>query len=115
MKMVFVYNADAGRWNALLDSAHKLLRPDTYECALCQLTHGALGEKKAWKTFREESGIEMEFLHRNEWSSEHGAEQDLPVILRVEEDTSEVLLSAVEIAACKDLEALIDRIRTRTR
>ena len=33
-------------FNTLTDAAHKLLRPSTYKCSLCQLTHGHFGEKK---------------------------------------------------------------------
>jgi len=33
-RLVIVYNANAGWAAALMDAAHKLLRPETYECSL---------------------------------------------------------------------------------
>ena len=40
--LILVYNADSGFFNALADSAHKLLSPSTYDCRLCALTYGAI-------------------------------------------------------------------------
>lgn len=52
MKLIFVYNAESGKLNALLDIAHKVIKPETYQCFLCALTHDALSEKKAWSDFK---------------------------------------------------------------
>ncbi|MEX0288178.1 MAG: GTPase, partial [Flavobacteriaceae bacterium] len=66
-KLLFIYNANSGLGNMLLDGAHKILSPSTYECKLCDITYGAFTERKIWKAFRKESGIEMEFLHKDEF------------------------------------------------
>lgn len=41
-QLIFVYNADGGTFNAIMDSAHKLFAPSTYQCSLCAITHGML-------------------------------------------------------------------------
>ena len=65
MKLIFVYNADSGLMNTLMDIGHKAISPQTYECSLCGLTFGVLKEHKQWKQFRSESSIDMKFLHRD--------------------------------------------------
>ncbi len=78
-RLVFVYNAHSGLANALLDSAHKMLSPKTYDCGLCVITHGVLGENRKWKDFRKSWGVPMEFLHSDEFSRkypDHGTGQN---------------------------------------
>ncbi|MBI3608180.1 MAG: hypothetical protein HY207_09445 [Nitrospirae bacterium] len=41
-RLLFIYNADSGKWGAFVDSAKKLLMING--CALCSLTHGLAGE-----------------------------------------------------------------------
>lgn len=66
-KLIFVYNADSGKLNALLDSLHKVVSPSTYSCKICELTHSTVGERKVWKEFREELDVEADFLHKDEF------------------------------------------------
>ena len=49
-KIIFVYNAKGGKWNYILDTAHKYASPSTYECNLCQITHD-LKMRKPWKDY----------------------------------------------------------------
>ena len=70
MRLIFVYNADSGLGNAMLDSMHKIVSPQTYDCQLCALTFGVFTEKEQWKNFRETSEISMEFLHKDEITSD---------------------------------------------
>jgi len=37
-RLLFVYNADTGRFNRLADAAHKVLSPQAYQCVLCKVT-----------------------------------------------------------------------------
>ena len=46
MEIQFIYNAKSGLANSIFDLAHKLISPDTYECNLCKITHGAFTETK---------------------------------------------------------------------
>ncbi len=110
MKLIFVYNANSGKLNTLFDIAHKLLSPETYQCDLCSLTHEALSEKKAWKEFRERTGLEMEFLHKDEFEKLHEKSFGYPVIFKQpgkQANTIDVFLTADEISQVKSVDELI--------
>lgn len=42
MRLVIVYNANAGLLAGAMDSLHKLFAPASYPCKLCALTYGLL-------------------------------------------------------------------------
>ena len=75
-KLIFVYNANSGKLNAWLDSAHKIVSPSTYDCQLCDLTYGVFKENVEWVRFRESELItnnvrQLEFLHINEFEKNY--------------------------------------------
>ena len=114
MKLIFVYNADSGLMNTLLDIGHKALSPQTYECNLCGLTFGLIGEHKQWKQFREESNTEMEFLHRDEFEQKYDSQFKYPVILKKDKNLS-VAISQAELNQIKTLDELIDQVKIVSR
>ncbi len=63
-RLILIYNADAGKLAALVDSARKILRLNG--CALCSITHGLAGEKSEWRSCRAEIGVPIDYLHRDE-------------------------------------------------
>lgn len=63
-RIYLVFNADSGRWNALLDSARKAL--SLASCSLCALTHGLAGEKSEWNDIKCSLGIPILYLHRDD-------------------------------------------------
>ena len=65
--LLFVWNADSGWQHALMDSLHKVLRPESYPCSLCRLTYGAAGPREAWKRFLKDWDRPAYFLHRDEF------------------------------------------------
>ncbi|NCA68803.1 MAG: hypothetical protein EOM91_01645 [Sphingobacteriia bacterium] len=67
-RLIFVYNADSGLFNALADIGHKLFSPSTYPCSLCAITHGVLAERTQWRDFIASLGVSCEFLHRDQLS-----------------------------------------------
>lgn len=112
MKITFVYNADSGKINTLLDIGHKILRPDTYSCNLCSLTHGVFSEKEEWRQYREATQHELEFLHKDEFEEKYGKDKGYtyPVVLKADDDASfEVPLTTEEINAPSGLEELVSR------
>ena len=109
MKLIFVYNADSGLMNTFLDIGHKALNPETYQCNLCSLTHGIIRENQEWKKFRQESGVEMRFLHRDEFEREYQKKLDYPVVLREDNDL-EVLISQTELNEISTLDNLIQKV-----
>ncbi len=109
MKLIFVYNADSGFINTLIDIGHKAISPQTYQCNLCDLTFGLLKEHKQWKKFREQSKTEMEFLHRDEFEEKYGQKFEYPLILKEDKDLS-VMISMVQLNEIKTLDKLISEV-----
>ena len=109
MKLVFVYNADSGLINTLIDIGHKAISPQTYECNLCDLTFGLFKEHKKWKQFREASNTEMEFLHRDEFEQKYARKFEYPVILKEDNDLS-VMISQAELNEIKTLDELSSQV-----
>ena len=110
MKLIFIYNADCGMMNTLLDIGHKIINPDTYTCNLCKLTYDTFKENAKWKKFREESNHEMEFLHKDEFEEKYGVKFEYPLILKEEEGTLKETISKAHLEAFKTLDELIDSI-----
>ena len=110
MKLIFVYNANSGLMNTLIDIGHKAISPQTYECNLCGLTFGLVSEHKQWKKFREESNTEMEFLHRDEFEQKYAQKFEYPVILKEDKNLS-VVISQAELNEIKTLDELISQVK----
>ena len=117
-KFVFIYNAASGLRNALLDSAHKIISPKTYSCRLCDITFGVFKEHTVWKNFRKTNGLEMEFLHKDEfqkqYASKFGYAYTFPIVLVQSDYDLEVLITTEELNELKAPQDLIDLISTRT-
>ena len=116
-ELIFIYNADSGLKNAILDGAHKVLSPATYDCKLCQLTHGAFQEKKAWRDFRERHKLPMKFFHKDEfikqYASKFGYKFSYPLILGATHAGLEVVISREELNELSETEALINLLEVR--
>lgn len=116
-KLIFIYNADSGLRNLIVDGAHKILSPSTYECKLCEITFGAFTENNVWKKFRTESDLQMEFLHKDEfkkqYASKFGHKFTFPIVLAEAENGLEVLINTEEMNQLRDAERLIDLIISR--
>ena len=82
---IFIYNANSGKLNGLLDSIHKTLSPNTYDCNLCKLTHGFAGPTKEWKIFLETLPGEKYFLHKEEVKEiTFLSKSELPLVLKLD-------------------------------
>ena len=73
-KLIFVYNADSGVLNAVKDAVHKIFKPQTYGCNLCAVTFGPVSMKSEWGRYIEALPVSVEFLHRNEFIKQYGAD-----------------------------------------
>jgi hypothetical protein len=111
-RLVFVYNADSGMFNTLADIGHKIFSPETYACDLCALTHGYFSERREWRTFIESLAIPCEFLHRDEFVRAFPEQKELayPVVLLVDDNKQHICLSRENLAACNNLDTLIQAI-----
>lgn len=111
-KIVFIYNAKNGLWQAALDSIHKTVSPQTYECKLCGLTYGFFAMKKEWKEFLhslETRGFVMEFRYASDFPELAGV---LPAVLLTdsEKNHQQVLINKKDFDKINDLNELIDMI-----
>ncbi len=116
-RLIFVYNANSGFRNALLDVAHKALSPSTYQCNLCDLTYGVFKEKNAWKKFRQEGKFKLEFLYKDEFKKQYGSKFsykfDFPIVLAVINEDLQVFISAKELNRLESTKTLIDLMEER--
>ena len=109
MKLIFVYNANSGKINALLDIAHKLVQPSTYECSLCMLTHETFSERESLKELRDNPDFDIEFVHKDEFESKYKMKLEYPIILENENEIKEII-SNTEISKFKNIEELIKKL-----
>ena len=111
--LIFVYNANSGIGNAILDVAHKIFSPKTYACNLCAITFDTFSENKSWKAFRENSLLDMEFLHIDEFEKEYKNQAfTYPIILSKNNNHLSILLSAEAINKLGSVEDLISLIES---
>ncbi len=116
-KLLFIYNANSGTRNAIMDSMHKVLSPSTYDCNLCDIIFGVVSENKTWKKFREEEAYDMEFFHKDEFSqkyaSKFGHKFEFPIVLTEGETGLEVLITKEELNQLKAAEGLVQLVKER--
>jgi hypothetical protein len=106
-KLVFVYNADAGFMNGMMDSLHKTISPGTYDCALCAITHGFFSMDKSWRAYLKALPIAAEFFHRKDFVAAYpNAQAVLPAILLDRDGGLSELIGAEEMKALSDVNAL---------
>ncbi|MEP0212296.1 MAG: GTPase [Cellulophaga sp.] len=116
-KIIFIYNANSGLGNSMLDSAHKIFSPSTYNCNLCDITFGVFTENTVWKKFRKETDLEFVFLHKDEFEAMYkGANilnTSLPIILKEEGGKLNSFISTKELNAFGEAEDLIKAIKSK--
>lgn len=99
--LLLVYNADSGALAAFVDSAKKLLTING--CSLCSITHGLTGEKSDWKHCKEELGVPVDSIHRDEVDAELRSlvGDQLPCIVAASGEERVVLLGPDVLRRCR--------------
>ena len=114
VRLLFVYNADSGLFNAMADIGHKLFSPETYACRLCAITYGLLSEKAEWREFVSSIDAECLFLHRDEFRKrEPRLNVALPAVFRMTDRGPEICVDARTLNRCESVADLKARIRSR--
>lgn len=100
-RLILVYNADSGALASFVDSAKKLLMING--CSLCSITHGLTGERSEWRHCKEELGVPVDSVHRDEVDHELGTVvgDRLPCIVAVHGDERTVLLGPDVLQRCR--------------
>ena len=112
MKLVFIYNANSGKLNALFDIGHKLISPNTYNCSLCALTHDVFKENTIWKEFRKESHFDMAFYHKDEFEIEFpNVKFSYPAVLKFQDNAFLPVLNPGMISKIQNIEDFIEQIK----
>lgn len=114
MKLIFVYNANSGFLDRILDSAHKIMSPSTYDCNLCDITFGKFTEDELWKAFRENAKIAMEFYYKDEFLQQYKSkwlqQHSFPTILSEGESDLELFIPSETLDEMTSSEDLIEEI-----
>jgi len=105
MKLIFVYNADSDYLSSIKDAVIKVVAPAKYQCNLCAVTHGAFTMNKEWKEFIKGLGIDVEFLHKDEFNKTHKEFKEFPAVFR-KETKLKLLISKNELNSCKSTTCL---------
>ena len=117
MELLFVYNANSGLLDKIIDGAHKIVSPSTYECNLCAITFGSFTEDELWKAFRENSNLNMRFYYKDEFQKKYRSKWlpkfEFPVILVVKDGNLEPFILKDDLNMLTSSEALIEEIKKR--
>ena len=114
MKLIFVYNANAGIAAGIMDSIHKTLSPATYPCSLCAITYGAVRMNPTWRAWLKAQLFESVFHHRPDFRTAYpDVEVALPVILVARGGQVETLVAADEFGEAPTVAGLIALIESR--
>lgn len=112
-KLIFVYNADSGFMNGMFDFFHKMMKPSTYSCDLCVVTHNHAGMRKAWKNYLKSLNIEKDYLHKDEFREKYPNHpvNEFPAVFLEEKDL-ELIISSKELKGA-DLSQLISLLKEK--
>ena len=114
MELIFIYNADSGAINKLIDFTHKIISPSTYNCQLCSITHGNFGMRKEWQQFLNELDMKISFSYKNNLAWLKADSIETPCIyIKNNVNHSNQIVSANEINLCNNVEELKILIQNR--
>ncbi len=109
-RLIFIYNADGGIAQGIMDSVHKTLSPSTYACSLCAVTYGAFRMNPKWRAWLNALPVATEFQHKDDTPYRDVA---LPTILAERGGVVETLVAADELVKLKTVDALIATLEAR--
>ena len=109
-RLIFIYNADGGIAQGIMDSVHKTLSPSTYACSLCAITYGAFTMDRRWRTWLKALPVPSVFYHKDDSPYPDIA---LPVVLVERGGQVDILASAERLDKLTSVDALIAEIEAR--
>lgn len=111
-ELLFVYNANSGVGNALIDYGKKLVAPNNYDCNLCMASYGPFGMKKDWKQFIKSLDTPVKFLHKDEFEKRFTSrKQKYPCLVGIQNKQLTTLLSAKDFESIQTLDQLIAAVK----
>ncbi len=113
-EVILVYNADGGALSRVMDAVHKIVRPETYQCDLCMITHGALAMRREWKAFARSLPVPARALHRDEFARAFPQSKFAwPAVLVRQGAALTTLVGPEELASMETVPELADAILQR--
>ena len=112
--ILFVYNADSGFLNAVVDYSHKIISPSTYKCNLCAITYGNFGMENDWKQFIKSLKVNVLFLHKDEFKEKYKRGGKFPSAY-IKNDDLKLFVSQEEMNSLKNLNELMDLVKKKMR
>lgn len=109
-RLIFIYNADGGIAQGIMDSVHKTLSPATYPCSLCAITYGAFTMDRRWRAWLKALPVPSVFYHKDDSPYRDVA---LPVVLIERGGRVETLVPAERLDSLASVDALIAEIERR--
>jgi hypothetical protein len=112
--LLFVYNADSGIFNNIIDGIKKVTAPSTYQCRLCGLTYGFATMKGEWKMFIDSLEMPVKFLHRDEFKVKYGSNASCcPAAFLEDNEKLDVLIDKVEMNKLDSLNGLMHLVTAK--
>jgi hypothetical protein len=109
--ILFVYNADNGLANSLIDYGKKYVSPSKYDCQLCMVSYGPFGMKKNWKAFVSSLSYPVKFLHKNEFIQKYPQSSiKLPAMLISNDEEIETLINSIDFDKILSLDELKTKV-----
>jgi len=113
-KLIFVYNAESGKMNAIKDSIKKIFNKSGYECNLCGITYGAFSMKKDWRDYIRDLDVDVEFLHKDEFRGEYDPDaNEFPIAYIDKGSGLEKFISQPEMDGFQNIEELKSAVKER--
>ena len=109
-RLIFIYNADGGIVQGIMDSIHKTMSPSTYPCSLCAITYGAFTMDRRWRAWLKALPMPSLFYHKDDSPYRDVA---LPVVLVERRGQVEPLVPADRLNALDSVDALIAAIEVQ--
>ena len=107
-ELIFIYNAKSGFINELVDFAHKIISPETYESNLCAITYGTFKMEKRWVDYIQSLPIKCVFTYRDKLSEHKIKNVNLPAVFLSDGRELKEIIFSREINNLSDLQQLIE-------
>lgn len=113
-RLIFIYNADGGVTQGVIDAVHKLVSPNTYPCSLCAITYGALRMDPKWRAWLTALPMPTMFLHKDEVARAlPDLDIALPAVVVERGGVREVLIPTATLDRLDSVDALIAELERR--
>lgn len=112
-ELIFIYNAKSGLINEILDLAHKIVSPSTYDCNLCVISFDKFAMKKKWSDYIRSLPVKSTFTYKDKISDYGYDNIRLPSIILRNESKSDVIIPYNKINKFKNIEQLIELLNEK--